>query len=85
MINGAHAAQQRRWKKAGVVLLTVFLLIAPFGTLIMAVYGARRLYKGRRRRPEAYTWLAIRSIARSHTVDRLSQSGRRTALTIARS
>jgi len=86
VINSSPEAR-KRWKKAGVVLLTVFLLIAPFGTLIMAVYGARRVYADRRRRrpapAEAYTWLALRSIARTHTVGELSRSARSADLSIA--
>jgi hypothetical protein len=85
MVNGARAARRTRWRKAGSVLLTVFLLIAPFGTLIMAIYGARRLYADRRRRPEAYTWLALRSVARSYVVAKFSLSGGATDLSIASS
>jgi hypothetical protein len=63
------------------ILLTVAFVIVPLGGVMLILYGgARRL--GKRKRdgsgPVVYAeWLALRSFARSHTLDRLSRGRRR--------
>jgi hypothetical protein len=55
----ARAGHRNRWKRAGVILLTVAFIIAPFGTLVFVFYGVRRLYIQRRRRSGANSYTAI--------------------------
>jgi hypothetical protein len=80
MANPTRQGLGNGWKKVGVILLAVAFVIAPLGGLVLALEGVRRLSAHRRgwTAPDAYTeWLALRSIARSHTVGGLSRASRR--------
>jgi hypothetical protein len=79
--NTERLGNRKHWKKVGLILLTVAFVIVPLGGLMLVIYGGAR-HLGKRKRqgssPDGYSeWLAIRTFARAHTVDRFSRARRR--------
>jgi hypothetical protein len=79
--NTERLGQRKYWKRVGLILLTVAFVIVPLGGVMLVIYGgARRLGKRKSQGAGAdgYSeWLALRSFARAHTVDRFSRARRR--------